>query len=54
MQVAAVQTSPRGDPMARTIRLLTVFTPKEDASRFASPRQKTGAIDGIQQSLQDR
>jgi hypothetical protein len=41
MQVAAVQTSPRGDPMARTIRLLTVFTPKEDASRFAGLREKT-------------
>jgi hypothetical protein len=35
MQAAAVRASPRGDPMARTIRLLTVFTPKEDASRFA-------------------
>jgi hypothetical protein len=54
MQVAAVQTSPRGDPIVRTIRLLTVFTPKEDASRFASLRQKTGLIDRIQRPLQDR
>jgi hypothetical protein len=54
MQAAAVQASPRGDPMARTIRLLTVFTPKEDASRFASLRQKTDPIDRIQLSLQDR
>jgi hypothetical protein len=54
MQAAAVQTSPRGDPMARTIRLLTVFTPKEDASRFASLRKKTDPIDRIQPSLQDR
>jgi hypothetical protein len=53
MQAAAIQTSPRGDPMARTIRLLTVFTPKEDASRFAGLRQKTGRIDRIQPSLQD-
>jgi hypothetical protein len=54
MQAAAVHTSPRGDPTARTIRLLTVFTPKEDASRFASLRRKTGPIDRIQPSLQDR
>jgi hypothetical protein len=40
MQTAAVQASPRGDPTARTIRLLTVFTPKEDASRFASLQAK--------------
>jgi hypothetical protein len=54
MQTAAVHTSPRGDPMARTIRLLTVFTPTEDASRFASLRRRTGPIDRIQRPLQDR
>ena len=32
MQAAAVQTRPRCDPMAGTIRLLTVFTPKKDAA----------------------
>jgi hypothetical protein len=54
MQAAAVQASPRGDPMARTIRLLTVSTPEEDASRLADLRQKTDPIDRIQPSLQDR
>jgi hypothetical protein len=54
MQAAAVQASPRGDPTARTIRLLTVFTPKEDASRFASLRWKTDRIDRIQRPLQDQ
>jgi hypothetical protein len=31
-----------------------VFTPKEDASKFASLREKTDPIDRIHPSLQDR
>jgi hypothetical protein len=42
MQAAAVQTSPRVPPLARMIRLITVFTPQVDTPGFASLRRKSG------------
>jgi hypothetical protein len=42
MQAAAVQTSHRVPPLARMIRLITVFTPQVDTPGFASLRWKTG------------
>src|SRR3984885_3319620 len=42
MQAAAVQTSPRVPPLARMIRLITVFTPQVDTPGFASLRRTTG------------
>src|SRR5580704_2112244 len=42
MQAAAVQTSHRVPPLARMIRLITVFTPQVDTPGFASLRWKSG------------
>ena len=48
MQAAAVQTSPRVPPLARMIRLITVFTPQVDTPGFASSDGRPASIDRIQ------